>query len=64
MEAPGRLVRQNQSRLADHRARDGHELLLPTRKLVWIERLLGYDLEAIENIRDQRLAFRFLDIAI
>src|SRR5205085_9666719 len=61
MQVPGRLVRENDLRVGDDGACDGHELLLAARELVWIEVLLPDDRELVEDVADHALALRLLD---
>src|SRR5271155_449621 len=47
MQIAGRLIGEQQSGLVNDRSRDPDQLLLSTGKLVWVEILLGDNLEAI-----------------
>src|SRR5580693_8312852 len=64
MQAAGGLVREDQLGLANHRARDGYQLLLPAGKLIGEERFFADNLEAIQSVRDHSFALGFLDVAI
>ena len=57
MQAPGRLIGQNQFRLADHGSGHGHDLLLAAGKLIGKQRLLAHDLKAVEDIGHHSFAF-------
>ena len=64
MQVARRLVGEQQRRLGDDGARDGHELLLSARELRRIEILLADDAEAIERVGDLGLALRRRHVAI
>src|SRR5579862_8403081 len=64
VQAAGRLVGENEFRLANHSAGDGDELLLSAGKLIRVERFLADDLEAVENVGHHPFALGFLDVAV
>ncbi len=64
MKIPGRLVREQQRRPVNHRARDRHELLLAAGQLTGIEILLRHHAETIERVGHRGLAIIGLHVAV
>src|ERR1700683_532624 len=64
MQAAGRLVCQNQFRLADYSACHSHELLLTAGELIGKQGFFAYNLETVEDVRNHSFALSLLDIAI
>ena len=64
MEVAGRLVGQDHLRLCDHGARHADQLLLSARELVRVEVLFADDLKFVQDVSDDPLPVRFLDVAV
>ena len=64
MQVAGGLIGQNELRVRNRRPGDGHKLLLSTGKLARVKVLLADDVEPVQRVRDNRLAFRPLDVPI
>jgi hypothetical protein len=55
MQVAGGLVGQDQLGVRDYGARHGHQLLLAAGELARIQVLLGYDIEAVQQVGYERL---------
>ena len=64
VQVAGRLVREDDLRIGDHRARHADELLLTARELIRVEILLPDDLKPIEDVGDHALALLAAHIAV
>ena len=64
VQVAGGFIREQQARLGHERARDAHQLLLPTRELARVEFRARGERETIERRGDAGLALGPLHVAI